>query len=164
MKYIIKKGNHFARFNISRLWPFSGSCIRGTIRFDESCWHKRSDIEYTGWNKLTGVSSLLIHRNSGRLVWQPDFNVPGRILIASYVYDRGRRITHPFASCLTGQDVSFMIIAEGGYYSFECNGNITGIRADSPSVLFKCFPYFGGKSTAPHNMSISIKKKHCNVF
>lgn len=161
MIYQIKKGHHFARFNLSRLWPFSAHCIQGTIRFDESCLYNRDEIGLTGWNKLTGISSLLIHRNSGRLVWQPDFVYPYRIIIAAYVYNKGVRISEPFASCMTGETTGFSILATGNIYSFGFGDNIRGIEGKTPLLAFKAFPYFGGHSTAPHDMTITVKRHKC---
>jgi len=161
MIYLIKKGRHFARLNLSRLWPFSAHCIQGTVRFDESCWHSRDEIGLTGWNKLTGISSLLIHRNSGRLVWQPDFRHKGRIIIAAYVYDKGVRISEPFATCMAGETTDFSILATGNIYSFWFGDNIRGIEGKTPILAFKAFPYFGGRSTAPHTMTIDVKRHKC---
>jgi hypothetical protein len=161
MIYLIKKGHHFARFNVSRLWPFSAHCIYGTVRFSASCWHSRDSIKLTGWNKLTGISSLLIHRNSGRLVWQPDFNHPGRILIAAYVYRRGVRISQAFASCEVEKEIEFTVIGTGGIWSFGFGDNIRGIPGKTPIITMKAFPYFGGRSTAPQNMTIVVKRHKC---
>lgn len=161
MKYLIRKGHHFARFNISRLWPFSAHCITGTIRFSASCWHSRNEIGPTGWNKLTGISGLLIHRNSGRLVWQPDFNHSGRILIAAYVYHHGIRITEPFVSCQVETTKEFTLMATGGIWSFGFGDNIRGIVGTTPFIAFKAFPYFGGRSTAPRDMIIEVKRHKC---
>ena len=158
MKYLIRKGHHFARFNISRLWPFSALCITGTIHFDADCWHPREAIEYTGWNKLTGISSPLIHRNSGRLVWQPDFKHPGHLLIAAYVYNKGLRIIKPFASCKVETDNDFTIIATGSIWKFIFDSNKSSILGNIHILAFKAFPYFGGRSTAPHNMTIEVKR------
>ena len=75
MKYTIKKGKHFANFTLNRLFPFTRKRIKGKIMFSNECWHNKDSIPHTGWNKAVGIAQMFgVHTNSGRLVWQPDFD------------------------------------------------------------------------------------------
>jgi len=159
MKYTIKKGKNFANFTLNRLQPFIfGRKLEGSVRFSKECWHTRGSIQYTGWNKLIGISGLLIHRNSARLVWMPDFSTPGKIMIATYVYANGKRIINPITSVHVECETGFRIEASEGLWTFSIKEKMNIIYATIPPIRLKAYPYFGGKSTAPHTMHITISR------
>jgi hypothetical protein len=44
-------------------------------------------------------------------------------------------------------------------YRVAINEHMVEIEADQEAgALFRCYPYFGGQSTAPHQMDILIKE------
>ena len=51
MKYKIRKGNHYADFTLSRLWPFSTKKQTGGLYFEASC--ATAFVPTPGWNKVT---------------------------------------------------------------------------------------------------------------
>lgn len=161
MKYTIRKARHYAKFTINRLWPFTSKCVEGKFKFSKQCWYQRKEVEHTGWNKLTGISGLRIHRNSGRLVWQPDFYETGKILIAAYIYDKGVRITDQFVSVNTGEEVDYLIIARKGLWSFGVGDHTKSFPGRIPFIKLKTFPYFGERSKAPNTMTIHVTRKKC---
>ena len=57
MKYKIDKGDHFSKLNIGKLQPFVYKW-RGTFEINSNWWYEGDDIEYSGWNKLGGVSEF----------------------------------------------------------------------------------------------------------
>jgi len=151
--YTIKKGWHMSLPLWPRLWPFSKKSISGFVGFNEECFTAIEDIP--GWNKLTGISSWRIHKDSARFVWRAKGN---SIRIAGYVYSNGVRTEKEITSIYPG-DHDFIISLEHNYGSwwFTVNGKKVWIPARKPrGQWFKCFFYFGGRSTAPHTIKIDI--------
>lgn len=158
MNYTIKQGKHYSNFTLNRLLPFTSTSIVGTFRLNANCWHERNSIEYTGWNKLTGIAQIFgVHQNSGRLVWQPDFQNKGKIQIAGYVYSGGGHWkVQPIMTIDVDKDYLFSIKRSYGYWLFTVNERQIMMAGNNPVLPVKCYPYFGGKSTAPHSMNINV--------
>lgn len=150
MKYTIKQGNHFADFTINRLFPFCCNKRSGTVKFSSSCLIQ-GDIP--GWNKLTGISSTKIHDNSGRLVWRSDGS---RIMIAGYVYNNGIRSEMLITSLQVGLWYDWKVRYQNDYYFFSIAGIEISMQGSLSGLKFKCYPYFGGQSTAPVDMIINV--------
>lgn len=172
MKYNIKKGNHFANFTIDRLYPFVYELpFERKVKLHKSCWYLKNDIEYQGWNKLTGISGWDIHNMSARFVWQPVFNKPDNFRIAAYVYnghdskyvlsEMGTvKADEWFSIGITYNEVKgqwvFKVVTKNNTYNTNIGGRKPLIFY--MDLYFKAFPYFGGKSVSPRNMTIEIKK------
>ena len=111
MKYTIKKGRHYSNFTLSRLWPFSKRTQEGKLAFSKSC--SEAFVDSPGWNKVAGISSVRIHQNSVRLVYQPGGH--GRIRIALYAYINGVRyiIEMPIIYDLTTYDYKISVDKNG---------------------------------------------------
>ena len=157
--YKINKGNHYSSlFTWDRLLPFTGLKAEGTFVLDSSCWHERNDIEYTGWNKLCGISQLFgIHQNSGRLVWQPYFERKNRFRLAGYVYDDGGKWeAQEFMEIEANVEYHWSVEWRDGFYYFKVSGFNKVMFGGKPKCGVKCYPYFGGRSVAPHNMKIEL--------
>jgi len=150
VKYNIKRGKHFANFTLNRLFPFTGKSLKGNVRFSYNCL---SPEVIPGWNKLTGISSLKIHNNSGRLVWRAQ---KGKIMIAGYVYKDGRRNEMLITSLLPDIFYPYSVEYKKGVWVFSINGTTVMMPGALGFWKFKCFPYFGGKSTAPEDLVIHI--------
>lgn len=150
MKYTIKKGRHFSNFTINRLFPFCSSKISGTVKFDKKCLVQG---EISGHNKLTGISSLKIHENSGRLVWQSD----GALLkIYGYVYNNGVRREQYITSLLKEKKYNYSVSFKSGFWRFEINNITVYLKGSLGFWKMRAYPYFGGVSTAPVQMSIDL--------
>tara|TARA_R100000656_G_scaffold124082_1_gene101479 strand:- start:1508 stop:1984 length:477 start_codon:yes stop_codon:yes gene_type:complete len=146
----IKKGRHYC-FTWRRLQPFATK-REGSLMIPLENWYDKSFVKHSGWNKLTGVGQIFgVHQNSGRLVWQPNFNKPGYFKIAGYVYSNGIRTDSIFANIKAGEWVNYRV-AHNGRWEFMINGvtiRMTGIK---PCLPIKLFPYFGGKDKAYYTM------------
>jgi hypothetical protein len=159
MNYKIRKGRHFANFTFDRLWPFiKGKSIDGTFMFDSSCWYSRDSVKNHGWNKLLGVTSIRIHKKSGRLVWQPDFDCPGQIIIATYVYDKGVRKIKEIARVKVKQEVIWIMVFMN-LWTFIVGLETGKVKGSIPWLKFKAFPFFGGKDKAGKTMVIKVNWK-----
>jgi len=173
MKYTIKKGKHYANFTIDRLFPFVKLPLVCKVKFSKECWYSRDKVEYTGFNKLLGVSSLNIHNKSARFVWQPDFNNEGVIRLHAYVYP-GSPHWNELYICDINVDEEFTVelsyLEEGWIFKVYVDDkkhqtskvytkHMLGIKPKGIfGHLFKAFPYFGGKSVAPNKMNIYINE------
>jgi len=150
MKYTIRKGHHYC-FTINRLWPFTKTKLKGNVIFDHNCLVKG---DKPGHNKLTGITSFKIHKNSGRLVWESNGK---SIDLYGYVYDNGSRTEIYITSLLLNTWFGYSIEHRGGNWYFTVNGKTVVIHGNIGFWKFKCFPYFGGVSTAPKTMTIKLK-------
>jgi len=150
MKYKIKKGKHFAQFTINRLFPFTCSKISGSVMFDSNCLVKES---IPGWNKLTGISGTKIHKDSGRLVWRSKGN---QISIAGYVYNNGERKEIEITTIPVNMWFSYKIEHYKDVWRLSVGGKVVIMSGNLGFFKFRCYPYFGGQSTAPVDMVIEL--------
>ena len=151
MKYLIKKGKHYAKFTINRLFPFVGRKIGGKVKFDMACL---TEAKPSGWNKLTGITGFSIHKNSGRLVWRSDGS---KILIAGYVYNKGVRKDIKFTSVMVDRFYNFSINQVGALWAFSIDDKVIRMDGDIGFWKLRAYPYFGGRAVAPCEMVITIK-------
>lgn len=152
MKYIIEKGNHYSNFKLTKLQPFSKSTITGRVKFSDSCIIK-SDPD--GWNKLIGISSLFIHKNSGRLVFRGNGE---QILIAAYVYNDGVRSEHQLLKVKPNIWYSFKISYDNGEWFFFMHNQAITMDGNLGCLKFKCHPYYGGLDVAHERTIIEFDR------
>jgi hypothetical protein len=179
-KYKLEKGKHYnqskVRFIISLVLGLAnGEAIRRWflihlskqmvrwVYFPSNAWYPKSVLQkdkngnyLTGWNKLFGFSGWLIHLFSGRLVWEPDFERPGYIKIALYVYNEGLRDVILISSIKTSTltEMSVQAIYDG-YYGWVDN-DFRFIEAEKTPHFIVAEPYFGGHSVAPWDITIYL--------
>lgn len=139
MKQTIYKGMHFT---LNRSFPFSKTYSK-TFMLASNCWYENS----TGWNKVGGLTSFRVHRESVRVAWRPasDYN---KFHLAFYEYHKGeRKITGLFT---VNAFERFDVIIQGGYIS------INGIAKETKAknLRFVSEFYFGGKDKAPQKMNL----------
>ena len=151
MKYTIKSGKHYANFTLDRLFPFCGKKLSGRVKLSLNCLHEG---EISGWNKLTGISEIDNHNNSGRLVWMSNGS---KIRIAGYVYKNGQRKEKEFALIDVEKWYDFKVEFKDMYWRFSIDDNVIFLPGELKGWKFKQFPYFGGRSTAPFTMNIWIE-------
>ncbi len=179
MKYTIKKGRHYNSSRIRLLISLvlgivNAEVVRRTfllhfskvmtrfVYFSPECWYSRDNIRYSGWNKLYGFFGFLIHKFSGRFVWQPDFDVPGRIIVALYVYNntvkdgKQRWTALTVNSVQTGTIFKSSLRAEALHYWGEIGDEFQKIYSEKTPHFLKAEPYFGGRDTAYHDMMIRM--------
>jgi hypothetical protein len=169
MRYTIKKGKHYSVFTIDRLLPFTKLPILATVKFHTNCWYELNEVQYTGYNKLIGASSLNIHNKSGRIVWQPDWHEHGVIRLYGYVYPGSSKWKAKYiASVRIDEEFDVQINNtndEWEFIVFKHHKSITSVHTIKmlgikPKGIFKymikTYPYFGGKSVAPKTINIDI--------
>lgn len=148
MKYIIKKGRHFANFTINRLFPFTCSEIEGTVLFSKECLVEGN---ISGWNKLIGITSLNNHKNSGRLVWMSDGT---KIRIAGYVYKDGSRNEKEIIRIDADRSYKYSVKYSNGHWVFSIDYKDVIMTGKLGFLKFKQFPFFGGQAVAPITMKL----------
>lgn len=168
MKYKIDKGDHYSKFNFGKLQPFASEW-RGTFNINSNWWYEWDDIEFSGWNKLGGIAEFFtIHRNSARLVFQPD-EQHNKFVMAGYVYSKGVRSEiiipiHIDADREYQAEVKWNKELELWDFWIKPTDSPDSfgwmMQGTKPKGLTrKCFPYFGGRSTAPNNVSAKVSYK-----
>lgn len=130
MIYKIKRGTHKNWFSIR--WPFMFRRFRVDFKLNETMWYPGGG---TGWNKLVGVTSLLIHKNSYRIAWRPA-EESGMFKLAIYEYINKERVITPFRGLFKANELVSVMIDKQMYI-------LTGF-------------YFGGQDKAPHDMQVEI--------
>jgi hypothetical protein len=131
--------------------------------FTKECWHFKSDLEkdekgnpMTGWNKLFGGSGFDIHDFSARAVWQPDFEKYGWITIALYTYNNGVWSALPVKSVPVCSFVRISVEKTDTGYSCHVDDTYRSDITEKNPLFIVAEPYFGGRSTAPHDMDIYL--------
>lgn len=159
--YTIREGNHYPD---GTHFAFSGSTINFEAVLTQSCYYDESiQGDKTGWNKLYGITSSRIHTHSARMVWRPGAT-PDTFRLAAYVYIGGDRLIEelgtvdadtPFQGKVaykSGKKIEISLIKSPTDITTK-----TFSDARKPWPLFRAYPYFGGQSTAPHDMEIWVK-------
>ena len=166
MKYLIKKGRHYANFTWNRLCPFTKLTISGTLKFDKDDWYSIDKLDkdpdtgkpLTGWNKLPGIAQAFgVHQNSGRFAWQSNFNKEGYMSIVGYTHSGGtgwRAV--PITEVQVDKEYPFIVKYEYDNWVFIMNHKEKSVIANKPKFPVKCYPYFGGRSKAPCNIIIEV--------
>lgn len=162
--YTIKEGKHYASgFNFGR-HKFSKEVTYKFVLGPECYYQKEQLNDKTGINKVGGFGiGLNHHENSVRIGWQPDFEREDTsIKIYVYLYNNGVRYDYYISNIYTCEVHKIK-------FSFTelCNQLIVEVNSQPfyiPEHYFpakdglKLFPYFGGNSTAPHDMKIYFER------
>ena len=154
----IKKGHHKASRPHFGVYP-GNRVVNYTVNFGHDCWHEAKRIPFSGINKLCGFTvGFGVHKNSIRVGWQPDKS--GKINMFAYYYNKGIRESKKITSVDTGKDVQIELNLSNSTFSLTVAGIGYRFAFDYPRIKwgFNCFPYFGGKSVAPHNMNLKLIK------
>ncbi len=153
MNYTIKRNKHFCNWTIDRLQPFATKRA-GEFIIPLDNHYSKALVHNSGWNKLTGIGQIFgIHTNSGRLVWQPNWNKPGYFTIAGYVYDNGGTWKAiEIANVKAGDWIDYKVEHTSGTWRFTVNGVTVLMSGKKPFLPLKRYPYFGGKDKAYYKM------------
>lgn len=154
MTFRIKKDKHTS----------TNRCIRfvkgGQINFDifvnpQWVYNENAPGFQSGWNKLIGISDgLNRHKNSVRIGWR---SIGGKIFMCSYCYVNGERIISEMAEVPFGWNSGSVIITDSAYKVLINNQVLEVTKSGSSAFLLMMYPYFGGNSTAPHDMEFLFR-------
>ena len=160
MKYKVEKNKH-------KFWPrplldrFANKSISFKAVFRSNCIYNFGDIDdQLDINKLYGLTSLKIHKNSARIGWRPEGNV---IRVFAYWYIAGVRGWKSLGHVQPNIENIFKVSIKNNNYNFAFNDEELHIPITKKwySIFtFKSYPYFGGNLKAPHAMDIEIRDIH----
>ncbi len=115
------------------------------------------------WNKLLGITTPWIHRNSIRLGWRW-LPAEGKMELGFYGYARGRRIEQALAKVDLDTWVPVTLRLHNGGLSAEAAGaryehhEHLGLAAILPALtVILETAYFGGDETAPHDIDVFVR-------
>jgi hypothetical protein len=163
MIYKVKKGKH--KFFPLSFKPFCKDKLEAKIKFDKSCLYNLNNQDQLDINKLFGFSKGHHHWNSYRFGWRC---VGNKIELLAYLYINGKRINE------WEQDIHLTYLEVDKLYKLSLKSshnkcyfkvldefNQLIVIREYPvlsrfKVGYRLNPYFGGTSTAPHNMEIDI--------
>ena len=149
--YTVRAGKR--RFRPVHIFNMIRKRVDYTVIFRHDCQY---DIgkDQTDWNKLPGISGLLIHWNSYRFGWR--YN-NGRIELAAYWYEDGVDLDRHVADAQFDLPVRLMIRQEGEFIVWRVDRKkVHEVRGKLPCIGFRTNIYFGGNWKAPHEMTIDM--------
>ena len=138
--------------------------LRFKVKFSANVpYTTRAASNQSDWNKLMGITTNRIHRNSIRLgwAWNP---TSGQVDLGYYGYTQGTRTMPKLTSVAleTWVDVEIhldnggeRVIAGGIKHEERSSLGLSGWIPTMTWVL--CTAYFGGDEKAPHDMDVQVK-------
>ena len=152
--FIIKQGHHES-FSAAR--PFKDSVLKFKAVFDSSAIYSISDTEdISDVNKLFGMTDCGVanHVNSARIGWRW---FRDSLQLFAYVYSNGKRTITYMTSAVIGREINCSITVAKDKYLFSINDvSFAQQRTCYENDRFMLYPFFGGNTKAPHNISIKI--------
>ena len=152
-EFLIKEGNHYCSGARS---PFSTTDESYSFYFGSDCLYDEGLIT-PGWNKLIGFSQPFPEKNSIRIGWRCVDNMA--IALCAYAHvDGSDHMVTPLDTIMPNEIAECRISLYNDKYVAIVNGRMAEFHQPrSASIAVKSYPYFGGRSTAPHDMHIYIK-------
>ncbi|WP_421871169.1 hypothetical protein [Marinoscillum sp.] len=158
--YTIPKGKHYSSYKAEFL---QSDILRFEVAFDESAIYT-TETEENQWdtNKLLGFADCNSHHheNSVRFGWRW---LDGKIDILAYCYVNGERIIEQIGSTQPNHTNSYEIRLTDTEYQLTMDDKTISIARSKPcdtGSYYMLFPYFGGDETAPHDITISIRRRY----
>jgi hypothetical protein len=163
--YLIKGGAHESNLvnsPLSKIRTLKSNGLAFTARFDESARYDLESNDQDDINKLMGFAEANSHHhdNSARIGWRYSVD-KDQIEIFSYIYDGGDLIYQHLADVNINETIAYQINLFEDEYEFVVNGIVFRQERNADhmtGVYYMLFPYFGGNSVAPHDISIYIKE------
>lgn len=158
--YTIKKGRHASSGKVELL---QSKTMQFTAVFDETAIYISGTAENQhDTNKLLGFSDCNDHhhRNSARFGWRW---LDEQLEILAYVYADGERIIEPIGTVALNEPIDYQLTMSDNFYHFYLEGfqpvSIERKNKCNMGVYYLLAPYFGGDETAPHDITIKIRRK-----
>jgi hypothetical protein len=151
---IIRKGTH-SSFRIPVVTMDTEVAYK--VAFMPSC---RYDIgpEQADINKLFGLGYMPHHHdNSVRFGWRYHKEVD-MVEVLAYWYDNGKRAWASMFFTAIGQESVYRIRKQGDIHILEARHNTMRVPVCPRRIGYLLRPYFGGNSTAPHDIHINMQR------
>lgn len=157
--FTIPAGSHNS---IIRNEDFSGTGIDVIVKFDESAEYTLDVVsDQADINKLTGFSDCAQHHQSesARIGWRW-FN--DELQILAYTYREGNLGFELMGAVALNTEINLSIRLVGDTYQYSGTGlqSVTMERTSDceSGENYWLWPYFGGNQTAPHEITIQLKR------
>lgn len=157
--YLIKEGKHSS---VERLGQLDQSVLIYDVIFDESARYTINTTDQPDINKLFGFSECnsTHHDNSARFGWRW---YQDSLQILAYCYQDGKVNTAFIGSVELNKSYRYSIRLLEDRYIFRIDQIGTEVILQRGNVCKKgmyylLWPYFGGNNTAPHNITILMKR------
>jgi hypothetical protein len=159
----IASGKHHSNHDfIAR--PHLGRHVDRELRFRavfsaNAAYTTQDPANQSDWNKLMGLTTNRIHKNSIRIGWRWN-PATSRIELASYGYLDGARGMHLLGSVAPEKAVDCVLrMDDGGLYAQA--GGASFLQAGTLGAAFPMTwvlhtAYFGGDETAPHRIDVQV--------
>lgn len=158
--FLIKQGEHYAtHIGVEAL---QSNTLEFYATFDRSAVYDLGDNALqSSKNKLMGFSDCnsLHHENSARFAWQW---YGGKLEIYAYCYVNGSRIEKYIGTVAIGEKNKYAVRCLPDHYEFKLNSKEIvkierGTTCDK-GLYYMLWPYFGGATPAPHDITIVIER------
>jgi hypothetical protein len=159
----IKSGHHKSDHDfVAR--PHLGRHVDRALRFratfaSDAAYTTQAASNQSDWNKLMGISTDRIHKNSIRIGWRWN-PATSRVELGFYGYLNGTRLSQQLAEVALGQPIdcelhmtNLGLTASAGGHSHTESGSL-GVSLPLTWVLHSA--YFGGAETAPHDLHVTV--------
>lgn len=165
MIFRIPSGKHYSRPWRLGLW-WRQAVFSWTVRFDDTCRYDLKTDDQFDTNKLLGIGYLPHHHNdSARFGWRYWTNSK-QVELSAYCYVDKRRVIYHIATVEIDKPYRLQLNVTRLAYVFD----VYDINAGKPiggcsiqhfhnkRLQYGLWPYFGGNATAPHEVTIKIKR------
>jgi hypothetical protein len=165
MTLTVKKGHHYSQWwKTFAIW-FNKTEVKRVFFFRPDCKYDLLSDDQADHNKLFGIGYFWNKKESARIGWRWDPDLL-RFILSGYAHVNGQILFEDFCEVIAHQTLQGIIRVLPYHYEFEVlteDGSVqlgrTTIRKTHRKKLSYAMGfYFGGNRTAPHDMSIDIKK------
>jgi hypothetical protein len=162
--FTVKSGHHHSNHDFIAK-PHLGHNVNRALSFTatfagNASYTTQNPGNQSDWNKLMGLSTDRIHKNSIRIgwAWNPSLQ---RVDLAFYGYLDGRRVSQKLTDVALGQPVNCSLQMTNNGLTATADGhsyNLAGsLGASFPLTWVLHSVYFGGDETAPHDIQVSVQ-------
>ena len=148
--YIIEEGQHYPTKYKNKLSPVFNEGVHFISIFNVSNLYDNGSDDI---NKLYGITSPSIHKNSARFGWRAKGEI---IEIFAYYYIDGERTFVKMGETEINTRNEFLVDVSGNNYYFAFNDEVHLVVKTKNITAYRAFPYFGGNLPAPHRMTLTI--------
>lgn len=156
--FIVREGEHYASPRMVQ--SLQSNTLTFRAKFNETAVYHFDDKSFQdSKNKLLGFSDCnsLHHDNSARFAWQW-FN--NRLEIFAYCYVNGERKEKFIGTVNLHEENRYQLKVTEDSYVFQLNSQeevrISRGNSCDKGIYYMLWPYFGGSTPAPHDVTISI--------
>jgi hypothetical protein len=158
--FLIREGEHYATHK--GIETLQSNALEFYATFDRTAVYDLGDIALqSSKNKLMGFSDCnsLHHDNSARFAWQW---YGGKLEIYAYCYVNGVRVEKYIGTVGIGEKNKYTLQCMRDHYAFRLNSQeIVKIERGTTcnkGLYYMLWPYFGGATPAPHDITIVIER------